>query len=336
LHKAANRSAFWNRKVFGLREKLPLFAILFAVWTFTATTKLARSQNAPTTGAQTSGGSVIRSEADLVVLPVSVRDRSGHFVSGLQQQDFRIYENGKPQPIRLFMSGDAPVTVGLIIDCSSSMRENHDEVVEAAKDFLASSNPQDQVFVVNFNETPLLGLPRGVPFTSNVSALVSAVQTAPSDGMTALYDAINLGLKHLSLGTNQKKALVIISDGGDDASETTLKKTLPAVQRSSTIVYTIGLVASDQADVNPGVLRKFAGSTGGEVYFPRSNQLPGISQQIARDLREQYTLAFLPAGNAKGYRKIRVTVNAPGHRGLKVRTRPGYLASANPPAKSTN
>jgi len=202
-------------------------------------------------------------------------------------------------------------------------------VAEAAKDFLASSNPQDQIFVVNFNETAHLGLPADLPFTSDVSQLVSAVETGPSKGLTALYDAVALGLRHLALGANQKKALIIVSDGGDDASYLNFKKTLAAVQHSSTVIYTIGIVASDQANVDPGALKKMAKETGGQSYFPKSTeQLPGISQQIAHDLREQYTIAFLPdqAARKGGFRKIRVTVKAPGHGGLKVRTRPGYLA----------
>src|SRR6185312_12170435 len=157
-----------------------------------------------------------------------------------------------PQVIRLFMHDDAPVTAGLVIDCSGSMRENRDEVAEAAKDFLASSNPQDQIFVVNFNETAHLGLPADIPFTSDVSQLVSAVETGPSKGLTALYDAVAIGLRHLALGANQKKALIIVSDGGDDASYLNFKKTLAAVQHSSTVIYTIGIVASDQANVDPG------------------------------------------------------------------------------------
>lgn len=291
----------------------------------------SRSQNAATSGSP----QVIRSEADLVVLPISVTDGHGHSVSGLKQQDFQVYENGKPQAISVFIDNDAPVTVGLLVDCSGSMKENRSKVVEAAKDFLQFSNPQDQIFVVDFNQTPELGLSPDTPFTSSVGELQAAVESKPSEGMTALYDAIDMGLKHLVLGTNRRKALIIISDGGDDASELNLKRTLAEVQKSSTIAYTIGIVASDQLNVNPGVMRKLAEVTGGESYFPKyADQLPGISQQIARDLRAQYTIAFLPAAaNGNSYRKIRVAVKAAGHHGLHVRTRPGYLASS--PAKTT-
>ncbi len=327
------RARVWNALGANVRLEALIGALLLAAFVLAGTSKPARSQNAPPNAAAGPGGSeVIRSEADLVVLPVAVTDRHGHFVSGLKQEDFHVYVEGKPQNIMLFMHDDAPVTAGLVIDCSGSMKENREKVLEAARDFLGSSNPQDQIFVVNFNEMAHLGLPGDVSFTSNVSELVSAVETGPSEGLTALYDAIALGLRHLALGANHKKALIIISDGGDDASELNLKKTLAAVQRSSTIIYTIGIVASDQANVNPGALKKMARDTGGQYYFPSSSeQLPGICQQIARDLREQYTIAFLPGKTRQkgGFHKIRVTVKARGHGGLRVRTRPGYLADGS-------
>jgi Ca-activated chloride channel homolog len=326
------RPRVWDAIAASALSETLIGALLFAVFVLAGTSKPARSQNAPPNAAGPSSSEVIRSEADLVVLPVTVTGRHGHFVSGLKQKDFHVYVDGKPQNIMLFMHDDAPVTAGLVIDCSGSMKENREKVLEAAKDFLGSSNPRDQIFVVNFNETADLGLPGDTPFTSNVSQLISAVETGPSEGLTALYDAIALGLRHLALGANHRKALIIISDGGDDASELNLKKTLAAVQRSSTVIYTIGIVASDQANVNPGALKKMAKDTGGQSYFPRSSdQLPGICQQIARDLREQYTIAFLPERTPlkSGFRKIRVAVKAAGHGGLKVRTRPGYLAEGS-------
>ena len=334
MRRSSQRVRVWDGIVANARFETVIGALLLAVFVLAGASKPAPLQSVPpsTTGAESSGSQVIRSEADLVLLPVSVTDSRGHFVSALKQEDFHVYDDGKPQTIRLFMRDDAPVTVGLVIDCSGSMRSNREEVTEAAKDFLSSSNPQDQIFVVNFNETAHLGLPQDIPFTGDASQLVSAVETGPSEGLTALYDAIDLGLRHLALGTNHKAALIIISDGGDDASERNLKNTLTAVQRSSIVIYTIGIVASDQANVNPGTLKKMAKETGGQYYFPRSTeQLPGICQHIARDLREQYTIAFLPDRTSRngGFRKIRVTVKAPGHSGLKVRTRPGYLADGS-------
>lgn len=334
MGKELQHGRVWRALAKHLKIGSAIVGLVFGSWLPAGASNPSRLQTNPASGGQApgaNGSDVIRSEADMVVLPVSVTDHHGHFVAGLTKNDFTVYDDGRPESIDLFMHDDAPVTVGLIIDCSGSMRPNREEVAEAAKDFLRSSNPQDQIFVVNFNETASLGLPANMPFTSNVSDLVAAVETGPSEGMTALYDAIDLGLKHLALGTNRKKALVIISDGGDNASQETLKQTLAAVQHSSAITYTIGIIAADQADVNPRVLRKLAKDTGGESYFPTSaEQLPGICQQVAHDLREQYTLAYLPTtGQSAGYRTIRVVVHAPGHHGLKVRTRAGYLATAD-------
>jgi Ca-activated chloride channel homolog len=275
---------------------------------------------------------VLRSEVDLVVLPVTVTDHQGQFVSGLTEGDFRIYENGHLQSISLFDHSDVPVTVGLVVDSSGSMRPNRSEVAEAARDFLTSSNPQDEIFVVNFNERVSLGLPPSVPFTSNATQLEAAVLQGPSTGMTALYDATVFALKHLALGTNDKKALIIISDGGDNSSYEDFRQVLAAAQHGNAILYAIGILNEAEADVNPGVLRKLAKATGGEAYFPKSAEdLPGICQQIARDLREQYTIAYVPTDkNHDGtYRAIRVSVHAPGKRALVVRTRAGYFAPSD-------
>jgi Ca-activated chloride channel homolog len=272
-------------------------------------------------------GQVIKAETDLVVLPVTVTHK-GHFVPGLKKEDFRVYEDGQLQPISIFLHEDIPVTVGLVLDSSGSMGPNRGEVVEAAKDFLASSNPQDQIFVVNFNEHVSFGLPVGTAFTSNVDELEKAILRGPSTGMTALYDAIAAGLKQLALGNRRKKALVIITDGGDNASHERFRQVLEQVRSGNAILYCIGLVAESEADVNPGMLRKLAKDTGGEAYFPESvKELPRICQQIAEDLRDQYTIGYAPTNKVHdgSYRAIRVTVV--GHKGLEVRTRSGYFAS---------
>lgn len=276
---------------------------------------------------------VLRAEADLVVLPVTVTDRRGESVAGLEAKDFHIYENGKRQTISLFHQTDVPVTVGLVVDCSGSMGANRSEVVESAREFLASSNPQDQLFVVNFNERASLGLPPSVPFTSDVSQLEAAVLRGPSAGMTALYDATALALRHLTLSTTDKKAIIIISDGGDNASHATFREVLAAAQHSDAIIYTVGIIGTTQGEVNPRILHKLARNTGGEAYMPRSAaDLPSINRQIARDLREQYTIGYVPSDTVRdgSYRTIRVSVQAKGHGRLVARTRTGYFASPKP------
>jgi Ca-activated chloride channel homolog len=274
---------------------------------------------------------MIHSEVDLVVLPVTVTDRHGEFVSSLQERNFRVYENGQPQKIQLFAHEDVPVTVGLVVDCSSSMLPNRSEVLSAAKEFLLSSNPQDQIFVVNFNGRASLGLPQTVSFTSDAAELEEAVENGPTSGETALYDAIALALQHLALGTKNKKALLVISDGGDNASHDNFRSVLAAAQRANTIVYSIGIVSDSEAEVNPGLLRRLATNTGGRPYFPQSAAaLPQICRQIARDLREQYTIGYEPSNTAHdgGYRAIRVTLTGTQKK-LTLRTRAGYYAPGN-------
>jgi Ca-activated chloride channel homolog len=282
---------------------------------------------------------IIHSEVDLVVLPVSVTDHHGEFVSGLTKDDFRVYENGRPQTITLFRHEDAPVAVGLVVDCSGSMSPNRAEVVQAAKDFLLSSNPADEVFVVNFNERATLGLPPAIAFTSSVSQLEDAVLGGPTSGETALYDALALGLKHLATGTKVKKALLLISDGGDNASRENFQQVLKLAQSNNTIVYAIGILSDTAADVNPGLLRKLAKATGGRTYFPKSAaELPALSKQIAKDLREQYTIGYTPEDTTHdgSYRAIRVSLLGPTHGTLVVRTRAGYYAPTNAPAGATS
>ena len=276
---------------------------------------------------------VIRSESDLVVLPVTITDHKGRFVPGLKQRDFHIYENGQPQTISEFSHGDVPVTTGLVIDSSGSMHLNRPEVAAAAKDFLSSSNPRDQVFVVNFNERVSLGLPENVPFTDNVAQLEAAVFRGPATGMTALYDAVGVALKHLNDSLeNNKRALIIISDGGDNASHEDFRQVLNTALHENAIIYAIGILDAQEADVSPRILRKLAKDTGGRAYFPTSAAvLPDICHEIATDLREQYTIAYIPSDRREDgtYRTIRVVVRAPGKGSLVVRTRKGYFAPSS-------
>jgi len=272
---------------------------------------------------------MISKDVDLVVLPVTVTDRKGQIVSGLVEENFQVFDNGHPQKLSDFSHDDVPLTVGLVVDDSGSMWPNRSEVATASTDFLRSSNPEDQVFVVNFNEVASLGLPQDLPFTSNVAQLESAVLRGPTKGMTALYDAVQLGLEHLQSGTRDKKALVIISDGGDNASHHDFRQILSSALHDNVLIYTIGIISSSASDVNPKLLRKLAGDTGGKSYFPTSAaDVPGICQEIARDLREQYTLTYVPVSGLQGgaYHAVHVVVQAHRHGKLLARTRAGYYA----------
>lgn len=280
----------------------------------------------------------ITREVDVVVLPVSVTGKHGRFVAGLTKSNFQVYENGKLQRISTFQHEDIPSTVGLVLDSSGSMGPNRSKVVAAADDFLKSSNPQDQIFVVNFDENVSLGLPPGVPFTSNQSALDAAVLRGPYSGRTALYDAVLVALNHLQLGTRNKKALILISDGGDNSSRHDFREVRAAARRAGALIYCIGIIDKQSADTNPKLLKKLARDTGGRAFFASSvSELPEICHQIAQDLREQYTITYSPSDDRHDgtYRKIRVKVKAHGHGRLHVRARAGYYAPGPPPVSSS-
>jgi Ca-activated chloride channel homolog len=282
-------------------------------------------------GAQESPQARIAVDVNLVVLNATVRDRSGGFASGLRKEDFQVFEDGHLQTISLFRHEDVPVAVGLVVDNSSSMRSKRQDVIQAAMAFMHSSNPKDEMFVVNFNERASLGLPSEQPFSSNPVELEAALNGVPARGMTALYDAIDLGLKHLKDSACDKKVLIVVSDGGDNASHHRLDRVLDDAARSDAMIYTIGLFDEDDVDRNPGVLRRISRATGGETFLPTDPaEITPICRRIAADIRAQYTIGYSPT-NAKldnTYRTVRVTAMRPHGSRLLVRTRTGYIAAS--------
>jgi len=270
----------------------------------------------------------------LVVLPVRVTDHTGDFVTGLHATDFQVFEAGRLQEITLFDPEDVPVTVGLVVDNSGSMRSKRPGVVVASLSFVKSSNPRDQMFVVNFNQNVTLGLPQSAPFTSSPQQLRAALVKIPPAGNTALYDGIAAGLQHLKAGTGDRKALIVVTDGGDNASQLNFRDMLRMAEASNAVIYTIGLLDQSFTDENPGVLRQLAKVTGGQAYFPTSlAEVQEITERIARDIREQYTIGYVPANPvADGkFRTIKVTAKAAGEGKLHVRTRAGYLPPSEAP-----
>lgn len=266
---------------------------------------------------------------DLVVLHATVRDRKGLFASGLHEPDFSVYEDGVRQSIRLFRHEDIPVTVGLVVDHSGSMDPKLKEVVAAARTFARSSNPEDQMFVVNFNEKVTLGLPRAIRFSNRPDELESAILKTPASGRTALYDAIVDALEALRTVVRDKKVLIVISDGGDNASTHSLAGVLKMAEQSSALIYAIGAFDEDDPDRNPAVLRRLAGATGGEAFFPgQLDEIVSICERIARDIRHQYTIGYRSGSEALpgAYRRIRVEARAAGYGKLSVRARSGYIA----------
>ena len=266
---------------------------------------------------------------DFVVLNATVRDGKGRFATDLSEQDFQVYEAGARQTIRLFRHEDIPVTVGLVVDHSGSMRPKLADVIAAARTFVQSSSPDDQMFVVNFNEKVALGLPDNLPFSNRPEDLGSAIANAPTTGRTALYDAVFEARKHLQTGSREKKVLIVISDGGDNASRHSQAEVLKMAEQSTTLVYTIGIFDESDPDRNPHVLRRLAGVTGGEAFFPSEySEVVAICERIARDIRNQYTIGYLSTSAARpgAFLSIRVAAGAAGHGKLSVRARSGYRA----------
>jgi VWFA-related protein len=265
---------------------------------------------------------------DLVVLQAAVHVQRGGFAPDLREGDFQIYEDGVRQSIRVFRHDDVPVTVGLVVDHSGSMHPKLAHVIEAARTFARSSNPADQMFVVNFSDTVSLGLPAGRPFTDRPDELEAAIAETPAAGKTSLYDAVALAMERLKTGASEKKVLIVISDGGDNASTLSRQAVLKKAEESNAVIYTIGIFDDADEDRNPNVLRSLANITGGEAFFPaRLEDVVANCESIARDIRHQYTLGYVSTNEAKagGYRKVRVEANAVGYGRLQVRTRSGYI-----------
>ena len=275
---------------------------------------------------------VISVRTDLVTLPVTVVDRHGAFVTGLRREDFTVYDSGERQTIQLFTSDDVPATIGLLIDSSGSMRGRRDEVTAAAAAFAAMSHPLDEFFTLNFNEAVWLGLPFPLAFTEDAQQLRAALSAAPAQGMTALYDALDRALVHLQRGTRDRKALIVVSDGGDNASSQTLDAVLERARRASAAIYSVTLVDPGDRDARPRVLKTLARDTGARAFTPkRADEVMSAFTQIAREIRSAYTIGFVPtAAPGGGFRPVRVVADAGDRRQLLVRTRAGYYADPSP------
>jgi Ca-activated chloride channel homolog len=269
----------------------------------------------------------IRTTSRLVLLDVSVKDSAGGLVPDLAQQNFEVYENGKLQQITHFAHADAPVTVGLVVDESGSMRLKQPEVITAALAFMRASNPQDEIFVINFNEKPRRGLPDIQLFSDDVEQLRAALWRGAPQGRTALYDAIEMALHHLDFGRRDKKTLIVISDGGDNVSAHKLQDVNRDVLKSLATIYTIGIFDDDDPDKNPAILNRIARVSGGGAYFPkRLDEIVTICRGIAKDIRTRYTIGYIPVAEGRtSERHIKVVAWSPAGKKLIVRTRTSYV-----------
>lgn len=289
---------------------------------------VAAAQEPPSSGSQTFTVGV-----DLVTLHVAVTDRHGAAVRGLRADDFLVYDQGRPQSMQFFGAEDTPATIGLVIDCSRSMGDRRAAVTAATAALAAHHHPRDELFTVNFNEFVWPGLPRHLAFAENADQLRLAVADAPTAGMTALYDAVHRALDHLRLGSRERKALIVVSDGGDNASTSTLAAALEHARRSDVAIYTMSLVRDDDREARPHVLKKLARETGGAAFAPRdAADMTQAFVSIAREIRGAYTIAYAapeapgPGMDGAGYRSVRVVVSDRGRERLTVRTRTGYYA----------
>jgi VWFA-related protein len=271
-------------------------------------------------------------ESDLVVLHVNIKDPRGAYVSGLAQGAFAVLEDGRPQTIRFFANEDGPVTVGLLIDSSGSMQPNRERVIAAATAFAEASNRNDEMFALAFNENVRAALPPTAPFTNDVAVLRDALaRTIHARGLTGLFDAISAGLDYLGRGNHERKILVVVSDGGDNASRTSFDEVIRKTQASNAVIYTVALVDPLERDANPKLLKQIARASGGEAFAPRDiREITEVLRHIARDIRQTYTIGYVSTNSARdgAFRLVRVIVDAPNRRRLVVRTRAGYLSGA--------
>ena len=320
-------------RIRNIGERTLTVICLGALFPLIVLTGIARSQEISPSQDCRDNQYTISVSVDMVVLNATVRDRNGVLVSGLGRGDFQVYEDGVLQQIESFSQDDIPVTVGLVVDNSGSMHPKRAEVISAVLAFARSSNPEDQMFVVSFNENVSFGLPDDTPFTDEEAQLEAALSRVTADGRTALYDAVAAALEHLKKGNRDKKVLIVISDGGDNASRHDRAQIMAMASQSDAIIYTIGVFDENDPDRNPRALKRLAQATGGEAFLPGSvKEIFPICRQIAHDIRNQYSIAYVPTNGKQdgAYRLIQVNAGTPGRERLLVGTRAGYYAPLNP------
>jgi VWFA-related protein len=326
---------------------LRIFFLLYAAL-FLSTSAFAQNSNPfpstppPPPGQDTNAGKgPIQVQVNLVVLHTTVLDDRGRFAEGLKQDNFRVFEDKAEQKLSVFKREDIPVSMGLVIDNSGSMRDKRPRVNEAALTLVQTSNPDDEAFVVNFNDDFYLDLDKD--FTNSIPELKEALERIDSRGSTALYDAIIGSLDHLKKASKDKRVLLIVTDGEDNTSRNSLEKTVREIQRTNTVIYTIGLLSEENKKSKTKAkkaLTQIAQASGGLAFFPENvDDVRNICEQVAHDIRNQYTLGYYSTNDRRDgtYRTVQVDVIPPRGRGkLVARTRNGYYAPNAPAAVSGN
>lgn len=280
---------------------------------------------------------VFRSDTRLVVLHASVLDKTGKLVTNLPQTAFKVFENGSEQQIKQFKREDVPVSMGVLIDDSGSMRDKRAKVSAAALALVKASNRQDEVFVVNFNDEAYLD----VPFTSDIAKLEEGLSKIDSRGGTAMRDAITMSIDYLQQKAKKdKKVLVVVTDGNDTASAENLEKLVAKAQKSGVLIYIIGLLNEEEkreAKKAQRSIKALTESSGGMSYYPKDlPEVDKIALQVAQEIRNQYIITYTPTLQQLdgSFRQIKVMVNGPGR--PIVRTRNGYYATPDGPVKQSS
>jgi Ca-activated chloride channel homolog len=307
---------------------MSLISILVAASVSLLTSTLAAS---PSGGPQ--DRPTFKSSSELVVLHISVRDRGGRYITGLTQDAFTVIDDGKPQTLEMFSADEVPASVGFLIDNSNSMRPNRDRVIASSVAFVKNSHPQDEVFALTFNESVRRAWGPRIIAESDPAAFATAMsQAVVARGMTAIYDGLVAGLEHLEHAKHTRQVLIVVGDGGDNASRAKLDDVIKRVHEPDATVYSVAIVDSMVRDgSNPKLLRQLARATGGEFYFPRQvDDVQESFERIAKDIRSAYTIAYTPTKGGESAaerrrRTVKVYVRSPDGRVLTVRTRDGYF-----------
>ena len=292
------------------------------------------NQNAPDHNLNDQGVFVFKKDVDEVLLHASVVDDKQHIVTNLDRSSFTVFEDGKPQNIISFHNEDIPVAMGIVIDNSGSMREKRAKVNQAALNLVRSSNPKDEVFIVNFNDEYYLDQ----DFTNDLLKMKEALEKIDARGGTALYDAVVASADHLKRNARlEKKVLFVVTDGEDNASNETLEQAVKHLQdENGPSVYAIGILGDEEHPKRAKrALEIIAQRTGGIAFFPKTlDEVDEISKSVAHDIRNQYTIGYKPTNpkGTGGFRQIRVEAKAKGHSKMIVRTKSGYYATAQPGA----
>jgi Ca-activated chloride channel homolog len=275
---------------------------------------------------------VFKKDVDEVLLHATVQDDHNHLITTLERSAFTVYEDGKPQSIISFHNQDIPVSMGIVIDNSGSMREKRNKVNQAALNLVRSSNPRDEVFVVNFNDEYYLDQ----DFTNDLLKLKEALEKIDARGGTALYDAVVASAEHLKRNARlEKRVLFVVTDGEDNASNENLEQAVKQLQEENgPSVYAIGILGDEEHPKRAKrALETIAQRTGGMAFFPKTlDEVDEISRTVAHDIRNQYLIGYKPTNprSSGGFRQVRVEAKAKGHGKMVVRTKSGYYAGAQP------